>query len=108
MTMRIKLTKLTLFCLSATVGLAADVNAGKATFDQSCKACHGADGAGNPGIAKMMNVEMKALGSADVQAMSDDSLKKVVTDGKGKMKPVTSVTGKALDNVIAYVRSLKK
>jgi hypothetical protein len=35
-------------------------------------------------------------------------LKKVVTDGQGKMRPIASVTGAALDNVIAYVRSLKK
>ena len=106
--MRTILTTLALVGLSAAAVFAADAAAGKATFDQSCKACHAADGAGNPAIAKMMKVEMKALGSAEVQAMSDDSLKKVVTDGKGKMKPVTAVTGKALDNVVAYIRTLKK
>ena len=51
---------------------------------------------------------MRDLKSADVQARSDADLKKVVTDGQGKMRPITSVTGAALDNVIAYVRSLKK
>ena len=55
----------------------------------------------------MMKVEIKNLGSADVQALSDADLKKVVTDGQGKMKPIKSVAGKDLDNVIAYVRSLK-
>ena len=70
--------------------------------------CHGADGAGNPAIAKMMKVDMKDLKSPEVQAMSDDDIKKIVTTGKGKMKPVTAVTGAALDDVIAYVRSLKK
>ncbi len=93
--------------LPATIGLAGDAKAGEATSDQSCKACHGADGAGNPVIAKMMNVEMKHLKSPDVQALSD-AIKKIITDGKGKMRPVTSVTGSAVDNVIAYVRSLKK
>jgi hypothetical protein len=48
------------------------------------------------------------LGSADVQKMSDDDLKKVVSGGKGKMKPVSSVSGADLDNVVAYVRTLKK
>ena len=81
---------------------AADAAAGKAVFDAKCKACHGADGQGNPAIAKAMKVEMKPLSesSADV--------KKVITEGTGKMKPVSSVTGADLDNVIAYVHSLKK
>ena len=88
--------------------LAADAAAGKTVFDAKCKACHGADGAGNPAIAKMMKVEMKALGSAEVQKRSDADLKMVVTMGTGKMKPVTTVTGADLDNVVAYVHSMKK
>jgi mono/diheme cytochrome c family protein len=94
---------------SASLALAAgDAAAGKAVYDKSCKSCHGADGTANPAIAKMMKVEIKDLGSADVQAHSDADLKKVITDGQGKMKPIKAVAGKDLDNVIAYVRSLKK
>jgi len=103
--------KKTIVVLTASAGLAlaaGDAAAGKAIFDKSCKSCHGADGTPNPNIAKMMKVEMKALGSADVQGHSDADLKKVVSDGQGKMKPIKSVAGKDLDNVIAYVRSLKK
>jgi mono/diheme cytochrome c family protein len=80
---------------------------GKDVYDKSCKTCHAADGKGNPGIAKMMKVEMRALGSKEVQATSDADLKKIVTTGKGKMKPVAAVTGKQLDDVVAYVRTLK-
>ena len=40
--------------------------------------------------------------------MSDDDIKKIVTGGKGKMKPVKAVSGAGLDDVVAYVRSLKK
>ena len=97
------------FLLVTGVGLAAgDAAAGKAVYDKACKSCHGADGAPNASVAKMMKVEMKALGAADVQAHKDDDLKKAITDGQGKMKPVKSVTGKSLDDVVAYVRSLKK
>jgi mono/diheme cytochrome c family protein len=106
--MRIILTTLTLACLSAAAALAADAKAGQAVYDKSCKSCHGADGSGNPAIAKMMKVDMKSLGSAEVQALSDGDLGKIVTDGKGKMKPVKTVSGPAVDNVVAYVRSLKK
>lgn len=92
---------------SAATTWAADAAAGKAVYDKSCKSCHGADGGGNPAIAKMFKVEMRDLKSPDVQALSDADLKKIITDGKGKMKPVSSVTGAAVDNVIAYLRSLK-
>jgi mono/diheme cytochrome c family protein len=78
----------------------------QAIYDKACKSCHGASGAPNPAIAKMMKVEMKDLSSAEVQALSDDAIKKVITEGQGKMKPVKAVTDVAA--VIAYVRSLKK
>ncbi len=106
--MKRTVTLLIAICAAAAVSLAADAAAGKAVFDKSCKSCHGADGSGNPNIAKMMKVEMRPLGSAEVQAQSDDDLKKIVTDGKGKMRPVASVTGKSVDDVVAYVRTLKK
>ena len=93
---------------AAAVSLAADAAAGKAIFDKSCKTCHGADGTPNPNIAKMMKVDMRPLGSAEVQAQSDEEIKKIITEGKGKMKPVASVTGKSVDDVIAFVRTLKK
>src|SRR5713226_10150438 len=95
--------------LTLPAGLAlADATAGKAVYDRACKSCHGASGAANPAIAKMMKVEMKDLGSAEVQAHSDADLKKVITDGQGKMKPIKTVMGKDIDDVIAYVRTLKK
>jgi len=48
------------------------------------------------------------LKSPDVQAMSDADLAKIVTAGKGKMKPVSSVSGASVDDVVAYLRTLKK
>lgn len=106
--MRIMLTIVTLTGLSATAALAADAKAGQDVFAKSCKSCHGADGTPNPSIAKMMKVDMKNLGSADVQSQSDGDIAKIVTEGKGKMKPVKSVSGPAVDNVVAYVRTPKK
>lgn len=80
---------------------------GKDVFDSKCKSCHGASGQGNPSIAKMFKVEMRPLGSKDVQAQSDADLKKIVTDGKGKMKPIAGLSAKQVDDVVAFLRTLK-
>jgi mono/diheme cytochrome c family protein len=87
---------------------AADAAAGKAVYDKSCKSCHGPDGAPNAALAKMMKVEMRDLKSPEVQAASDDELKKITIDGKGKMKGTPGVSGAAADNVVAYLRTWKK
>ena len=92
---------------AAIVLQAADATAGKAAYDKSCKSCHGPDGAASPAMAKMMKVDIKDLKSADVQAESDDDLKKVITEGKGKMKPVASAAGSTAD-IVAYIRTWKK
>ncbi len=105
--MRNVLIVLTLSLTPAAVALAANATAGQAVYAKSCKTCHGADGTPNPAIAKMMKVDMKDLKSPEVQGMSNDDIKKVVTDGKGKMKPITAVTGGSVDDVVAYVHSLK-
>jgi predicted CXXCH cytochrome family protein len=93
---------------SVTVALAADIKAGEAVYQKACRSCHGADGTANPSLAKMLKVDIKDLKSPEVQAMSVADIKKVVTEGKGKMRPVTSVTGSATDDVAEYVKTMKK
>ena len=87
---------------------AGSPTAGKEVYDKSCKMCHGAEGQGNPAIAKMMKVELRHLGSKEVQAKTDEELKKIITQGSGKMKPITSLSPKQVEDVVAYVRSLKQ
>jgi mono/diheme cytochrome c family protein len=91
-----------MLALCPTGAWAADAAAGKAVYDTKCKTCHGADGAGNANMAKALKVELKALSATTAD------VKKVITDGQGKMKPQTSVTGADLDNVVAFVHSMKK
>jgi mono/diheme cytochrome c family protein len=98
----LKLTTLIFAALTATSVWAADAAAGKTVYATKCKSCHGADGDGNPAIAKAMKVELKPLSATTAD------VKDVVTKGQGKMKPISSVTGADLDNVVAYVKSLKK
>jgi mono/diheme cytochrome c family protein len=94
--------------LSAAVSSAADATAGKAAYDKSCKMCHGPDGTPNAKIAAAMKVDMRHLGSKEVQGMTDAALKKVVTEGQGKMKPIKTISGPDLDNLIAHIRTLKQ
>jgi mono/diheme cytochrome c family protein len=106
--MTIVFTVVTLALLSTSAGFGADIKAGQATYERACKSCHGLDGTSNPAVAKMMKVEMRNLNSPEVQTLSDADLKTIITEGKGKMPAVKSVTGTDADNAIAYFRSFKK
>src|SRR5438128_10811656 len=75
---------------------------GKTAYEKSCKSCHGADGKGDPSIAKVMKVELKPIGG-----LPDSDVKHAIVKGKGKMRPVASVTGKQVDDVVAYVKTVK-
>jgi mono/diheme cytochrome c family protein len=104
---RLKIALIGVF-LAAAAGslLAADAQSGKAVYDKSCKACHGADGKGNPAIGKALKVELRSLASADVQGKSDADLKKDSVQGTGKMKP-TKLTDAQASDVVSYLRTLK-
>ena len=95
--------------LAASLGLAyAGAPEGKTIFVAKCQGCHGANGEGKAAIAKMFKVTMLALGSKEIQAKSDADLKKVITEGHGKMKPVGGLDDKQVADVIAFVRTLKE
>ncbi|MGD1210821.1 MAG: cytochrome c [Candidatus Acidiferrales bacterium] len=85
---------------------AADASAGKDVFSKHCVACHGADGKGNDAVAKMMKVPIPPLGSKEVQALSDADLSKVITEGKGKMPAVKTLSSAEVANVVAFIRSI--
>lgn len=94
---------------TAAIALCAgDATKGKATYDKSCRACHGAQGQGNPAIGKSHGVTMKALGSAEIQGMKDDEIAKKALGGFNKKKPVKTVTKEQMPDVIAFIRSLAK
>ncbi len=95
--------------LSAAAPLfAADVAAGKDTFAKKCSSCHGAAGEGKDAVAKMLKVEIKPLTDKEVQTKSDADIKKIVLEGTGKMKAVAGVDAKSADDVVAFLRTLKK
>jgi mono/diheme cytochrome c family protein len=87
----------------------AETVAGKATYDKLCVSCHGADGKGNPAMAKVMGEKALNIVSKEVQAKKDPELLKVIAEGAGKMP----ASGKGLNpqeqkDVLSYTRSLAK
>ena len=101
--MRMILTTAALAAVWSMAVFAADAKAGKDVYDKSCKTCHGPTGTPPAGMAKVMGIK-----DFTATEFSDAQIKTAVTEGKGKMKPVSAVTGASVDNVAAYVKSLKK
>ena len=104
-----KLVTIATLSLAACLGIAyAGAPEGKPIFTAKCQACHGPNGEGKASIAKMFNVSMLPLGSREIQAKSDADIKKVITEGHGKMKPVGGLDDKQIADLIAFVRTLKE
>jgi mono/diheme cytochrome c family protein len=80
---------------------------GKEIFAKRCALCHGASGEGKEAMAKAFGVVIPVLGSKEVQSLSDGALKKVILEGKGKMRPVT-LADQEVSEAIAFLRALKK
>jgi len=93
----------------AVAGSAAgDATKGKAMYTRACLKCHGADGNGVAAIAKALKVEMKPLGSEEVQKLTDDQIKKDITQGTGKMQKVAGLSEQDVADIIAHVRTFAK
>lgn len=85
----------------------ADAAAGKELYAKKCRVCHGADGAPPPAILKA-NPGMKAFTSAEFQAQKDAEIKKKTTDLPKHKVPAKGLTEADLDNLVAFMRTLKK
>jgi mono/diheme cytochrome c family protein len=103
------ITFLALMATVAGIALAADAKAGADIYNKTCKGCHGADGATpNEAVGKMLQATIPVLASPAIQAKTDADFRTVITAGKGKMPAMKSVTGSSIDDVIAYLRTLRK
>lgn len=106
---RVLILGVVLTVVASSYAWSADAKAGKATYDKLCVSCHGADGKGNPAMAKAMGEKGLNIVTKEVQAKKDPELLKVIVEGAGKMP----ASGKGLSeqeqkDVLAYTRSLAK
>jgi mono/diheme cytochrome c family protein len=97
---------------SAAVAAQHDEKAeGTQLFKTNCAMCHGADGSGNTPMGKKLN--LKDLGSSEVQKMSDAEMKQLIENGGGsgtvKMPAFKSrLKPEQVQDLVAYIRSLAK
>lgn len=88
-----------------------DAAAGKVKYDTLCASCHGATGLGDGAAAAALNPKPKNL---QATTRSDEELKKIVKLGgpSAGLSPLMVAWGGVLtdpdiDNVVAYIRTLK-
>jgi len=89
---------------------AADATSGAATFKGKCASCHAADASGNTAIGRKNSIP--DLRSPAVQTLTDTELASIIANGKPGGLSATAHKGKALttkqiEDVIAYVRSIR-
>jgi mono/diheme cytochrome c family protein len=109
--MRISVPLVAMVALSAVVVWAADIKSGEKAYIEECKGCHQMNGAAVASVSKKMQkqgVTMRDLRIPEVQAKTDAELKKMITDGTGKMEAVKVLSAADVDNVVAFMRTMKK
>ena len=99
-----------IMAVSALSACAADA---KASYEQSCAKCHGADGKGDTKMGKKLGA--KDYSDAKVQAeLKDDAALKAIKDGvkdkdgKVVMKPTEGISDDDAKALVAYMRTFKK
>jgi mono/diheme cytochrome c family protein len=101
---------LILFALAIALPVMATED-GAALFKTKCAACHGKTGAGDTPIAKAKNI--KDLGSADIQKMTDAELTDMIANGgpnkvKGHDYKAKGLTDDQIKALVTFIRTLKK
>lgn len=112
--------------LPGLASAAGDVAAGNAKFQALCVSCHGPGGkgdgptgkalaaAGQPAPRDFTEGDFKLDTDKDGKAGTDTDLKNVITKGalvyggSAMMAPVQGLSDEDLDNLVAFIRSLKK
>jgi len=80
---------------------------GPTVYKSKCAMCHGADGKGETPMGKKLNV--RDLGSPEVQKQTDPELTNIISKGKSKMPSFEGkLTAEQIGQVLAHIRDLGK
>jgi mono/diheme cytochrome c family protein len=105
-----------------SAAIAADVEAGNASFQANCASCHGPTGAGDGPVAAVLDPKPRNFSEAQFQYDTDgDGTPGTDTDltdiikqgaaafgGNAMMAPLPHLSDDEIANIIAYVRTLKQ
>ena len=80
-------------------------------FERRCSSCHGKDGKGNTAIGKKKN--LRALGSPEVQSLSDEELTRRIATGGESAERQHAFKDKGLSDddiaqLVTFIRALAK
>lgn len=102
------------FALTGSPALAADVDAGKQTYQAMCASCHGAEGKGDGPAGAALDPKPRDFTDSEWQkSVTDEHIAKVTKEGgqAAGLSPLMPPWGQSLsdadvENVVAYVRTL--
>ncbi len=87
---------------------AGDAEKGKELYMKRCKSCHAEDGAGTPAMQKKFGEKLLPLGGKEVQAMKDAEIARKFNEAPNHKALIKALQPGDLDNLIAFIRTLKK
>jgi len=97
-------TKAILLILTIALAPAIFAANGAAIYKAKCATCHGADGKGQSPMGKKMN--LRDLGSPDVQKQTDKQLYDWTAAGKGKMPAYKDkLSDEEIKALVTYMRT---
>jgi mono/diheme cytochrome c family protein len=110
------------FLLAPGLATAGDAAAGKDAFELNCSSCHGMTGKGDGPVAAALTPKPRDFSQGafsfdtdeDGVKGSDADLKNVITNGAGAyggsmmMAGWPTLSGAEVDNIVAYIRTLKQ
>ena len=102
---------LAVMCIGgALLGSASGANAdeaGKKVYQRDCQSCHGADGLGNPQIAKALQVSIPLVTGAALKQKDDAEMLHIIAEGKGKMQGYAKkLSAEEQHQVLEYMKTL--